>query len=132
MQAGKYKIRTRVDPVGESNSKTIKIYSSVTTSLEFSTEGGNLPIPGRGLPSQWPSPLFSISMVSNGIPIDVEVPETSPTRLSIKLPKGTNGQVYTIRIRDPNQAVHTVTVTQKSSVTPTLSILTSNPLSPGP
>ena len=70
-------------------------------------------------------------MVSNGIPIDVEVPETSPTSLQIKIPEGVDGQVYTIKIRDPTESTHTITMTQKSSVTPRLSLVTSNPLSPG-
>ena len=103
VQAGIYKVRTRIDPNGESNSAVLTIKSSLSSStLSFSTKGGDLPIAGKGLPSEWPSSLFSITMVSNSIAMEVEVVSTSSTELKIKIPEGENSQVYTITILDPN------------------------------
>ena len=70
-------------------------------------------------------------MVSNSLAMDVEVIETTPTELKLRIPAGINNQAYTIKIRDPNEETRTVTATQKITSTPTLSLLTYNPASPG-
>ena len=70
-------------------------------------------------------------MVSNSLAMDIEVVETTPTELKLKLPAGTNNQVYTIKIRDPNDQTLTVTATQKTTSTPTLQLITFNSTSPG-
>lgn len=56
----------------------LKVLSSFDkNSLDFSTEGGEVAITGKGLPSQWPSSLFSLSVKKNGLSINSEVASAS-------------------------------------------------------
>ena len=99
--------------------------------MEFSTEGGNLPIAGKGLPSSWPSPLFSISIQSNSIFLDVEVVSTTPSQLTLRLPRGIDGQNYNIVLYTPNKISNLIIVEQKTSATPQLALITSMPIASG-
>lgn len=96
-----------------------------------SVKGGRIDITGNGLPSSWPSPLFSISMQSNSIPYDVEVISTSPTLMCLNVPEGVDGQVYDIVILTPREQEKTLTFTQTTADTPQVSLLTTVPAAAG-
>ena len=59
-------------------------------------------ISGQGLPTVWPSTLFSMKLVSNGLPYDVDVHSVNSGAITINLPEGTADQVYTLTFQDPN------------------------------
>ena len=70
--------------------------------MDFSVQGGNLPITGRALPSSWPSSLFSLAVSTNSISVDADVVSATPAQLTLRLPAGTDGQQYTIVLKTPN------------------------------
>ena len=84
IQAGFYKIRVRLDPIGETNSLSIVVKSQFNpTSYSGSTEGGFISILGTGLPNSWPAKLFTLSLKKNGLMIDPVIIETSENRLQL-------------------------------------------------
>ena len=89
IEAGNYNVRIRLGDKAESNNIRIKVSSKIISYNEnLSTLGGTIVINGKGLPEKWPSSLFSLSLISNGIPYDVEPIETNANSLKIVLAEG--------------------------------------------
>lgn len=75
--SGSYLVRVRLDPVGETNSIALVLRASLnSTSLTGSTKGTSVILAGYGLPTQWPSNLYSLVLTQNSIPIAVKVMST--------------------------------------------------------
>lgn len=128
LQAGFYEVRVRMDPIGETNSLSINVTTTITSSTSTgSVKGGKLTIIGKGLPSEWPSKLFTIKM-TNTFYEDVKVLTSTPTKLELAIPEGINNQVHTVIITNPLQQKLTLTFTQLTSSTPSLTLTTSAPL----
>lgn len=129
--AGAYLVRARLDPLGETNSLALNLKTFLTSStLGGSTKGGAIFVNGFGLPSEWPSRLWTLTVTVNSLPVSVTVLSTSPSQLQIQVPEGTSIS-YSITLNNPISQPVTATFTQTSTNTPTLNLLTSSPLASG-
>lgn len=70
-------------------------------SVNRSTKGGYLSILGSGLPNGWPSPYFSLQIVSQGVTLTPEVISSTPSNLTINLVAGINSQLSTLTLATP-------------------------------
>lgn len=72
-----------------------------TANVSRSIKGGSLSILGSGLPNGWPSPYFSLKIVSRGATLTPEVISSTPSNLTINLPVGIDAQVSTLTLSTP-------------------------------
>ena len=129
IEAGNYNVRIRLGDKAESNNIRIKVSSKIISYNEnLSTLGGTIVINGKGLPEKWPSSLFSLSLISNGIPYDVEPIETNANSLKIVLAEGMVNQIWSFTIKNPIDEVHKMNIKLASENTPSLSLVTSSPI----
>ena len=63
--------------------------------------------------------------------IEGKVASTTPSKLALTMPKGVDGQQYTVILVNPNGDKHTITITQKTANTPQLQLKTSVPVPSG-
>jgi hypothetical protein len=83
------------------------------------------------LPPTWPSPLFSIKILSNTVYYDPIVVSTSPTKLVLKVGPGFVNQSYSITIINPIKQSFTISFIQYQSATPAINLLTTSPKTMG-
>lgn len=69
--------------------------------------------------------------MSNGKSRDINVISTDPTQMEIKIEAGTDNQVYSIVLLNPNQQELTCNHTQLQGETPELTLQVSSPISAG-
>ena len=125
VSAAPYSVRARLDPNGETNSIALNIKAKFNpTSYSGSVEGGHITLTGEGLPTGWPSKLFTIEVSVGGILKDPVVVSSSPTELVLEAPAGSNGVSYSISLIDPIELTSTATFTQSTSSTPSLALST--------
>lgn len=132
VQAGFYSVKVRLDPAGETNSLDVTVRGSVSnTVISSSVKGGKITINGQGLPSEWPSKMFSIKVLTNTFYQSPSVITASATKLELSIPEGVPSQTWVVTISNPVEETFTTTVTQSTSSTPTLNVLTTSPQSAG-
>jgi hypothetical protein len=73
VEGGYYEVRVRNDPQGESNGFPLDVRTELDSAMDASIKGGYITISGEGLPDEKDDALFSVSMMADGMPVDVEL-----------------------------------------------------------
>ena len=68
VESGQYSIRVRLDPIGETQAKTLNIKNMLWDASpgSLSTNGGIVTLSGFGMPEQWPHNKYRMTMKING------------------------------------------------------------------
>lgn len=102
VQAGYYTVRVRLDPVGDTNSLELTVKAAVSsTAISSSIKGGIVTINGQGLPTEWPSKLFTLKLRTNSFYYTPTIVSASSTKLQLSLPEGVSGQVHSLTLTNP-------------------------------
>lgn len=88
---------------------------------------------GLGLPSAWPSRLFTLTIITqDGLPIPLKVLSASTSKLEVAIPEVLGSTTYNISLKSPIDLTTTAQYIQESASTPAVSIATpSAAISPG-
>ena len=125
-----YSVKVRFGDLGETNDQSLQVTSSLTTtSYSGSVEGGCISLVGHGLPTEWPSKLFTVIITSldDGISQDIEVISSTSSVLELKINAGSADKAYRVKVTDPNENILSATFTQRLASTP--KAILSSPLS---
>jgi hypothetical protein len=133
VESGKYNVKVRIDPVGETNSYLLVITAQITATNPptISTNGAKVVISGTGLPNGWPNANYELTIHHNADIVEPVILSATPTAFIVAIPPSTSGDYFIVEFTTPTGSDIYSMFTSVTSYTPVLALTSSASASPG-